>query len=333
MKIISPMGWGNGAYIVHKQLERHLASYQVISYHPRWTLFPFMLRPIAGTKGAELIHCVPDYAIFFYKRSIPLVLDFQNYVLDTWMRKHSSIWQKMHYLTDLRLFSHLSVNKATAMTACSHFLADLVKKEMKLSNRIEVIYNGINQNLFTPSKTKQIVKKEIRIFFSGNLTLRKGAQWLIGIAQYLNPNISIYYTGGLQPRRFKLAHPKLKPVGSVPFERMPDQYRKMDILLMPTVREGFGLSVAEAMACGLPVVASNCSAIPELVDHSKGGYLCKIGDTEDFAERINTLADSPILRRQMGQYNRNKVEEKFTLEIMAKKYKNVFDEVIRSSIE
>ena len=58
---------------------------------------------------------------------------------------------------------------------------------------------------------------------------------------------------------------------------MPERYGSMDILLMPSVREGFGLSIAEAMACGLPVVATNCSAIPELIDDGKGGFLCPPG--------------------------------------------------------
>jgi glycosyltransferase involved in cell wall biosynthesis len=109
---------------------------------------------------------------------------------------------------------------------------------------------------------------------------------------------------------------------------MPNRYRQMDILLMPTVREGFGLAVAEAMACGLPVVASNCSSIPELIDDGKGGFLCPIGDVKAFAEKINLLAESPGLRKEMGQYNRARIEKKFTLERMVKEYQKVFSEVL-----
>ena len=97
---------------------------------------------------------------------------------------------------------------------------------------------------------------------------------------------------------------------------------------MPTVREGFGLAIAEAMACGLPVVASNCSAIPELIDDGKGGFLCPIGDVQAFADKINLLAESPRLRLQMGEYNRAKIEQKFTLARMVKKYQALFKEVL-----
>jgi glycosyltransferase involved in cell wall biosynthesis len=102
----------------------------------------------------------------------------------------------------------------------------------------------------------------------------------------------------------------------------------MDILLMPTVREGFSLSVLEAMASGLPVVASDCSSLPEQIDNGNGGFLCPVGDVNAFAEKINFLADSPKLRREMGEYNRAKVEKMFTLDRMVKEYQELFDEVL-----
>jgi glycosyltransferase involved in cell wall biosynthesis len=170
--------------------------------------------------------------------------------------------------------------------------------------------------------------KEIRVFFSGNLIRRKGSHWLPTIAQQLQKNIRIFYTQGLRTRNNLSTHSKLQPMGSVPFHEIHKLYQEMDILLMPTVREGFGLAVAEAMACGLPVVASDCSAIPELIDHGKGGFLCPVGDVNAFAEKINLLADSPKLRREMGEYNRAKIEKMFTLDRMVKEYQELFDEVL-----
>ncbi len=109
---------------------------------------------------------------------------------------------------------------------------------------------------------------------------------------------------------------------------MPELYRHADLLLFPTVREGFGLAAAEAMACGLPVVATDCSSIPELVVDGKGGFLCQTGNTEQFAARINELAESASLRRQMGEYNRARVEEKFTLQRMVNEYRTLFEETL-----
>ena len=95
---------------------------------------------------------------------------------------------------------------------------------------------------------------------------------------------------------------------------------------MPTVREGLSLAVLEAMSCGLPVVASNCSSLPEQIDEGLGGFLCPVGDVNMFAERLNYLADSPKVRKNMGQYNREKVERLFTLNGMVAKYKKLFEQ-------
>jgi glycosyltransferase involved in cell wall biosynthesis len=111
-------------------------------------------------------------------------------------------------------------------------------------------------------------------------------------------------------------------------QAMPKFYQHHDILIAPTVREGFGLATAEAMACGLPVVASDCSAIPELIDDGMGGFLCPVGDVKAFADKINLLADSPKLRNEMGEYNRAKIEKMFTLDRMVKEYQDLFQEVL-----
>lgn len=329
MEIISPMAWGNGAYIVHRSIERHIPGYVVFSYNPWLTLFPVALRGIgAKKKTTNLIHTTPDYAIFFKQRHIPMVVTFHNYVLDNWMRPYSSFLQKIHYATDLRLWTDLSINIADRITAVSQYTADIVKKDLRTTKPIDVIYNGVDEKMFTPSKPLNFSNGKIRVFFSGNLTLRKGGQWLPGIADRLSSGVEIYFTQGLRKKGFVETRNNMVPVGPVPFEYMPDRYRQMDILIMPTVREGFGLAIAEAMSCGLPVVASNCSAIPELIDDGKGGFLCPVGDVDAFAEKINFLAESSLMRKEMGQYNRVKVEKMFTLDRMVKQYRELFEEVL-----
>jgi len=330
MKIISPMARGSGAYIIHGILERCLPQYRVISYNPKLTLLPLLLPNTVSLKNADLIHTTPDYAWFFYRKSAPMIITFHNYVLDNWMRPYSSFPQKLHYATDLKIWTKLAVKKAKKITAVSDFTERLVKKELTLSDPIQVIYNGVDTNHFTPNLHRALNHNEVRVFFSGNLTRRKGAHWLPEIAKHLNKKIKIYYTQGLRTRNTLPDMSNLKSIGSVKFKDMRNRYRQMDILLMPTVREGFGLAVAEAMACGLPIVASDCSAIPELVKDGKGGFLCSVGDVKAFAEKINILADSPQLRKEMGDHNRSKVEERFSMGKMIIAYKNLFEALLSS---
>lgn len=331
--IISPMGTGNGAYVVHKTLEQYISGYHVIPYNPYRTLFPFSLVPLGRASEAALIHTTPDYAFFHMRRKTPLVITFHNYVLDRFMRNYSSISQNIHYQTDLKMFTKLAVDHAYRISAVSHFTAELVRNELKQKDKeIKVIYNGIDHDIFTPSRsqhTKQTNK--INVLFSGNITRRKGAMWLVPIADRLGSNVTINYTSGLQTSGSLVNHPKLHCLGSVPYQQMPSVYRDADILLFPTAREGFGLAAAEAMACGLPVVATNCSSLPELIDDEKGGFLCPLGDVDYFANKINLLAENPQLRREMAEYNREKIEKMFTLDRMISQYKDLFEETLSNN--
>lgn len=320
------MATGNGAYIVHKELEKKIPGYTVTGYSPYLTLMPFILKHAVTLKCGDILHTTPDYACFFMRPSLPSVLTFHNYVLDHWMQSYSSSLQRLHYKTDLRFFIKKAVAKATAITAVSRYTADFAKMDLGIKKDIQVIYNGVDSVFFAP-KDKNSGNK-IRVFYSGNISLRKGAQWLPAIASGLDKNIEIHYTSGLNGKRvIKNAPPNLIPVGSVPYKKMPDFYNSMDMLLMPTVREGFSLSVLEAMACGLPVVASDCSSLPEQVIHNKGGFLCPVGDVVAFTEKINTMAASRPLRKEMGIFNRERVEEAFTLDRMVSKYEELFQEV------
>jgi hypothetical protein len=182
-RIISPMSSGNGAYIAHRLLEAYIPGYHVASYHPRWTYFPLMLPIVASTSGANLIHTTPDYSLFFHRKSAPMVITFQNYVLDRWMRDYSTRLQKIHYATDLRLWTKEALKKCSAVTAVSESTAQIVKQDMGLTEPIRVIYNGVDTNHFVPDLKKKFNSKEVRVLFSGNLTIRKGAHWLSLIAK------------------------------------------------------------------------------------------------------------------------------------------------------
>jgi len=328
MNIYSPMATGNGAYVVHRMLESGIRGYEVCPYSPWWTLIPPVLYAFCRKSGQDIIHTTPDYAVFSSRRRTPLVITFHGYGLDSAMRQYNSPLQNLHYATDLKWFTRKAILRASAITAVSRFTAELICRNTGLQREVRVIYNGIDETLFRPTATSRPRARDISVLFSGNLIRKKGADLLPEIARRLNPGIRILYTSGLRNNKRLPAHPALLGMGRLPHEAMPQLYNQCDILLFPTVREGFGLAAAEAMACGLPVVASNCSSLPEVVDHGKGGFLCAPGDVAEFADCINTLADSPNMRSEMGEYNRARVERDFTLARMISEYRILFSEIL-----
>ncbi|RMD84821.1 MAG: glycosyltransferase family 1 protein [Candidatus Dadabacteria bacterium] len=330
MRIISPISRGSGAYIVHKLLASKIAGYEIRGFSHIAGHFPLLIeRSLAKCiKGADLVHTLPDYGGALLSHT-PSIITFHNYVLCGEIVKDYNPIQAFHKLFYLKNMVQKAVKEASKIVAVSRFTAQIAAKDLNIQNPIQVIYNGIDEKLFTPSPSSRSSKKrEIVVLFSGNLTKRKGAHWLNDIAKKFNPRIRLIYTSGLRTKTKLPYQANMECAGNIRYEDMPDFYRSGDILLFPTVREGFGLCVAEAMACGLPVVASDCSSLPELIDHEKGGFLCKIGGIKDFAEKINLLAEIPSPRREMGEYNRAKAEKMFTLDKMVKEYKKAFEDVV-----
>ncbi len=331
MNILSPMATGNGAYIIHKILAEKITNYQLCRYNPYWTLYPPALLFLCRTASSpDIVHTTPDYAWWFRRKGVPLIITFHNYVLDSFIDRYSSWPQRIHYKTDLRYFTKKAIQSADMVTSVSRFTAGLVRKDMGFRGKIKVIYNGIDTEVFRPQKSQSQKKNKIKVLFSGNLTRRKGADLIPRIAKLLEPGIEILCTSGLRNRhQFEeiAITPNIRNIGSIPHYDMPRIYQGADILLFPTIREGFGLAAAEAMACGLPVVTTNCSSLPELIIDGKGGYLCEMGNVEKFSAQINELAASPQLRQEMGEFNRARVEKKFTVDRMVKEYEELFEKV------
>lgn len=327
MKILSPVASGNGACVIHQLLAEHVTDYQTIPYNPYLTLFPPSLYFVGRSRQTDIIHTTPDYAIYHYRKKVPMILTFHGYVLDQYMRKYSSTLQSVHYQTDLLYNTRKGLPLAKIITAVSNFTAEIVAKELNPEVEIRTIYNGVDESVFIPKSEKSgNLDNKIKVLIGGHLSAKKGSHWVKGILDNLEDNISIYYTTGLGSSRRHPPHPRLICLGCVPHNEMPTVYNQVDVLLFPTVREGFGLVVAEAMSCGLPVVATDCSSLPELVKNGMGGYLCRLGDVMGFADKINQLAENPGLRREMGEFNRTRVEERFSARRMIKEYKELFEE-------
>lgn len=324
--ILSPIPSGSGAFVVHSTLAQHLSNYHVIACSPKRSFFPPAFYPLGRDLPAKVIHAVPESAIFHQRRQRPLVVTVHGYVVDNFLSPYSSWLQNLHSQTDLRWLYRQAMKSAELITTVSKFTANLLREDLGVSKPIQVIYNGVDEQRFRPQP--RAIDKEIKVLFSGNLTRRKGAHWLLPIIQRLDERVVIYYTSGLRETSALVAHPRLRPLGRIPHDKMPEVYQSMDILLFPTVREGFGLAAVEAMACGLPVVATDSSALPEVVTNGQGGFLCPLGDVDAFVQAVQALADDAGLRQSMGAFNRAEVEARFTLARMVTEYAAVFDNLI-----
>ena len=105
--------------------------------------------------------------------------------------------------------------------------------------------------------------------------------------------------------------------GGVEHRLMPDVYGAAAVYCLPSYREGAPHSVLEAMAAGLPVVATRISGLPHLIEEGEGGFLIEPGDVPALAEHLQTLYDDPELRKAMGLFNRRRAVERFSVKAQA----------------
>lgn len=104
-----------------------------------------------------------------------------------------------------------------------------------------------------------------------------------------------------------------------------------DVFLFPSTTEGFPISVAEAMAVGLPVVASPVGAIPEMIDVPDGGFLVGANDVRGYVEALTQLRDDPDLRQRMGRYNRAKAQREYDFDVVVERLCVIYRDAIERS--
>ncbi|MCH7835235.1 MAG: glycosyltransferase [Chloroflexi bacterium] len=114
---------------------------------------------------------------------------------------------------------------------------------------------------------------------------------------------------------------------AVPHEQLPLYYNAADVCVVPSYYESFGLVALEAMACGIPVVASRVGGLLETVKHGQTGYLVPWRCPEPFAERLELLLDNETLRRSLGRMARAAVE-RFRWAEVATRVEEVYHELV-----
>lgn len=213
-------------------------------------------------------------------------------------------------------------------------------------NRIEVIYNGIDMKPFLSSSHDHQVdrprhlRREWRVpndapllGFVGQLDERKGIGVLLSAFYYIHrqmPEVRLVLVGRgpLQEMIESEVHSNgWDEAVILPgfIDDIPSVMQAIDILLLPSFWEGFGIVLIEAMAAGKPAISADCSSMPEIVDNGRTGYLVPPGDSEALASRTIELLQNTTLRKQFGRAARQRVVDLFTMERMIAQLENLFE--------
>lgn len=178
-----------------------------------------------------------------------------------------------------------------------------IKELTNLESKIFPNFIDIRTLKFSDKKIGENVKN---ILYVGHITKAKGCDDIISVAKKM-PNIKFKLIGYLSKEIQEIqATANTEYLGELSRDEVLNSMLKADLLLFPSHSEGFPNVVLEAMACGLPIIATPVGAIPDMIE-DKGGILVNVGDTDKIIEAITKLEDTKI-RKNISIWNKQKVE-------------------------
>jgi glycosyltransferase involved in cell wall biosynthesis len=208
------------------------------------------------------------------------------------------------------------------------------------SEKIRTIYPGIDTEMFSPARSRSF-REVLRILYVGRIDREKGLDfllkafarlakrrkdvelWLCGISR--NPEL------GQEIREYSKRYP-VKNLGFVKHDKLVDVYRECDVFCLPSFdrwkfgmkvwEEQFGFALVEAMACGLPIVATNCGAIPEVI--GPDNFIVDQRSVEGLYSSLQTILADEQLRARISRSNLCRAREYFDRGNQTMQFQNLF---------
>jgi glycosyltransferase involved in cell wall biosynthesis len=206
------------------------------------------------------------------------------------------------------------------------------------ADEMHVVYNGIDTEVFRPMPDVPVEPRAI-VWVGNSEDRNKGVKYLLEATAILRDQ-GVDFRLVLKDRDRK--HLKYAPsiisrlhlgtrttfLTRMPASELARLYNRAEIVVSPSVFEGFGLPAAEAMACGKPVIATTGGAFPEVIEHGVSGLLVPPADPLALAESMKCLLENPDERERLGRGGRERIETTFNWQRAAEETVKVYRGVL-----
>jgi len=232
--------------------------------------------------------------------------------------------------------------------AVSEEIAGALKSRYRsMAERVFCVPNGVDTNSFCPDpaagsrlrRELEVSEDQVIVLMAGRLVKEKGYHLgLEALARLTGLRESVMClvvgTGPAEEQLRTLTDSlglaeRVRFLGSVSQEHMRYYYNASDVFLMPTLCwESFALTLAEAMACGVPVVSHRLGGTPTVVRDGRTGFLIEPGSSKALCDRLTRLIGDPQLRQRMGNAAREDVVSRLSDTVMAEKTASILTEIV-----
>lgn len=221
--------------------------------------------------------------------------------------------------------------KAATVVSNSRGLKELALRT-NAQQEIGIIYNGIDTAEFFPGRSENQTPTVLCV---SRLTPRKGINYLISAMPEISekiPKVKLKIAGegdaknDLENQARNLELNNIEFVGRVAHNALAKIYREASVFVLPSLNEGMSNTMLEALASGLPLVATDTGGTRELVEDGKNGYIVKMKDASDLAKKIIAILSDSELQKQMAQSSRKKAES-LSWQSVAEQYEKLYEKI------
>ncbi len=241
------------------------------------------------------------------------------------------------------IFNKISFKLVDKVIAITPWELDILNKYIKNKNKIKVIPNGTDKILYKKVKKNNFkkqhkIKEKKLVLFFGRLNPTKGAEKLALAAINISKkrkDIAFIWVGpdegkAQEVERLIKSHKNMKYLGAIRGkEKIAEMYQAADVYVLPSYREGLPLTLFEAMASGLPIVASPVNGVPYEVKEPENGFLVKYGDIKNLEKNILKILDNPKLAKQISKNNFKKSKD-YAWDLISKRYMEEYESSINN---
>jgi len=325
----NPIRLGSGPRIHYHEVE--VSSYPLFQYPPYCLALASRMAEVARTYHLDLLHV--HYAI---PHSISALL-----ARDMMAGVHRLPFITTLHGTDITLvgadrsyfpITKFSIEQSDGVTSISEDLRRKTVEVFGVRNEIRVINNFVNCALYRPAKQRTEGEKRL-VHISNFRRVKRVNDCLHILAEVRRETPAHLFMAGDGPERgaAERLSGELGLESHVTFlgkqDHIQDLLPDMHVLLLPSEMESFGLAALEAMACGVPPVATRVGGVPELVTDGVDGFLEEVGDIHAQAGRVVQLLTDDDLYRAMSAAARENAEARFCSSLIIPQYESYYREV------
>lgn len=309
--------------------------------YPTWE--QFALPKAARKEGCDLLHCTSNTGPIWSKTPLVTILHDIIYLESISIFKKAGTWYQKLGNMYRRWVVPPVVRKSKRVATVSNFEKERIKKFMGLGDNLVAIYNGVGEH-FKPVTDKsdlEMAKKKYELpdrfmFFLGNTDPKKNTPNVLKAFAEYNEQSKLKYKlvmldyeeEALRNILTDIGHPEIRKdihlTGYVVNTDLPAIISQCKVFLYPSLRESFGIPILEGMACGVPVITSNTSSMPEIAEDA--ALLVDPHKWEEIRNAIEKVLNDEKLKAQLIKKGLARVKH-FSWKKMAERYLDLYKEV------